>query len=91
MLGLGAGLLALPLLPLGCGKKELECKDNGLSFDELKTRKDMGYVDKATDPAKRCELCKLYTPAAPDTCGGCQVVKGPIHPNGFCNVWAAKA
>ena len=31
-----------------------------------------------------------YTPAAEGECGGCTVVKGPIHPQGYCTSWAEK-
>lgn len=89
---LGASLfLAVPVLALGCSKKELQCSDEaGLSAPDAATRKSLMYVDRASDPAKRCEQCMLYKPAAPDACGGCSVVKGPIHPAGSCSAWAKK-
>jgi len=86
----GGAILALPVLS-GCGKKELVCSDTaGLSMDDTNARRTLGYTDRATDPQKACEKCQLYKPAAPDTCGGCGVVKGPIHPAGTCNAFAAK-
>jgi High potential iron-sulfur protein len=78
-----------------CGKKSEpdSCSDVSALSDADKTgRTALQYVDKSTDAAKRCEVCSLYQPA-PDAaqCGGCQVVKGPIHPKGYCNAFAAKA
>jgi hypothetical protein len=42
------------------------------------------------DATKRCSGCLHYLPAAPNKCGGCKVVKGPINPDGNCNLYAAK-
>lgn len=43
-------------------------------------------------PDKICANCQLYVPAeSPDQCGGCQLIKGPIHPNGYCTSWVQKA
>jgi hypothetical protein len=84
-------VLALPVLGLACSKKELQCSDTaGLSADEAATRKTLAYVDRASDPAKPCDKCMLYKPAAPEACGGCSVVKGPVHPAGSCSAWAKK-
>lgn len=76
---------------LGCSKKELTCVDTtGLTPDEITARTTLGYVDKTPEPAKLCSNCIQYVPAAPDKCGGCKVLKGPVHPSGYCKVWAAK-
>ncbi len=84
-----AGLL--PAWLLGCGKKELSCTDTaGLSAAEIGMRTTLAYVDKSPEPAKLCEGCALYVPAAPDACGTCKVLKGPVHPKGYCKSWAAK-
>ena len=40
---------------------------------------------------KDCANCVQYVEAAPNTCGGCKLVKGPINPKGYCLSWAAKA
>lgn len=84
-----AGLL--PAWLLGCGKKELSCTDTaGLAAADLTMRTTLGYVDASPEGAKSCANCMLYKPAAADACGGCQVVKGPINPKGYCKSWAAK-
>ncbi len=76
---------------IGCGKKELTCTDtSGLSADEAAARKTLEYTDKAPDPSKLCSNCLQFTPGAPNACGGCKVLKGPVHPSGWCKVWAAK-
>lgn len=84
----GAGFLA------ACGKGggALVCTDTAsLKPEDLATRNSLNYVDASPDPAKLCSNCTLYMPGAKDACGGCQVVKGPIHPNGYCISWAKKA
>ena len=80
VLKLGAiALVAIPALAVA-GKNE------GL-------RKSMGYVDKAADPAKRCDLCAQWVPG-PDAkaLGGCKIFAGDteIAPGGSCTAWAKK-
>jgi len=80
---------------MGCkgGGGALSCTDEtGLSAADKSTRTANGYIDATTDAAKRCDGCALYTVAAAEgTCGGCTVVKGPINPAGYCNLWVAKS
>jgi hypothetical protein len=76
---------------LAC-KKELACTDTaGLSADEATTRKTLEYVDKAPVASKECANCQLFKPAAPDSCGACTVIKGPINPKGYCKSWVQKS
>lgn len=75
-----------------CSKAPGSCNDtSGLTPDERKTRLTLGYTDKSSDKNKTCENCQQYV-AAPsaDQCGGCKVMKGPIHPQGYCVVFVAK-
>jgi len=83
---LSAGILGSSL---GCGKKELTCTDtSGLSADEAAARKTLDYADKTPDPAKNCANCLQFVKGEPDKCGSCKVLKGPVHPAGYCKVWA---
>lgn len=95
---------ALGLLPLlgvavagtlaACGKKTEpdSCSDvNGLSDAEKSARSALQYADRSPQANKRCEICALYQPASEASqCGGCQIVKGPIHPKGYCTAFVAK-
>ena len=85
---------ALPLLSVACGKKTEpdSCTDvSALGEPEKMARSALQYVDKSPFADKRCDLCTLYqAPSDPASCGGCQVVKGPIHPKGHCTAFAAK-
>ena len=86
---LGVGLSAGSLL-IGCTSKSLSCTDTaGLSPADAQARTAMAYVDASPDSAKNCANCALYTPGGEGACGSCSVVKGPINPAGYCNVWAA--
>ncbi|CAN5249279.1 hypothetical protein BH09MYX1_BH09MYX1_12640 [soil metagenome] len=78
----------------GCksGPKELSCADTtGLTPDEITMRTNLAYVDKATDTSKECVKCNFFKPAAPDACGACTLIKGPINPAGYCNSFVVKA
>jgi hypothetical protein len=68
------------------------CTDtSGLTEAEVTMRTQLQYVDESPDPAKVCSGCALFVaPAAGGQCGTCQVVKGPIHPDGYCTSWAQK-
>lgn len=88
-LALGAMTL-IPAAALACGKR-LDCSDvAGLTPDEQEARRSNGYVDKSPDPGKRCDNCGQYVAAAPDQCGGCKVLKGGVHPQGYCKLWVTK-
>lgn len=66
------------------------CADvSGLTDTELQMRNEtLKYVAKTPDPAKRCDNCKFWTPAAEGAaCGGCELIKGPINPEGYCTSW----
>ena len=65
---------------------------NGLEPAAVQTRNSLAYVDASPHgAAKNCTNCQFYE-AAPSAgqCGGCTIVPGPIHPEGYCNSWAAK-
>lgn len=85
--------LAAPLLS-ACGgkKKALSCSDtSSLTTAELQTRTQLRYVDATPDAMKNCGNCQFYQAgASPEQCGACTLVKGPIHPRGYCISWAAK-
>jgi hypothetical protein len=81
------------LTALACEKKEPDsCTSTlGLTQDEIKTRTSLGYHDRSADPKKHCIDCQQFTaPPSVDQCGGCKVLKGPVHPRGSCNVFTPK-
>jgi high potential iron-sulfur protein len=89
--GLAFGAAASSALFSAACKKELSCTDtSGLSPMDVQMRTSLGYVDKSPQPEKLCSNCLHYKPAAENQCGGCAILKGPVHPKGYCNSWAAK-
>ena len=90
-----AGTLCLGLI--GCETAEatkptetLSCNDTtGLTPEQIKGRENLQYVDVTPVPSKRCDNCNLWVAApAEGKCGGCKIMKGPIHPGGYCTAWA---
>src|SRR5450755_2536517 len=70
----------------------LSCADTtGLSPEDLQVRTALAYAEASQDPTKLCIKCQQFLPApAPDTCGACKVVKGPINPAGSCKSYVAR-
>ena len=57
----------------------------------VQMRQTLGYVSETPDEDKRCDNCQFWqVPEGTAPCGGCQLIKGPIHPAGYCNSWAAR-
>ena len=76
---------------VACGGKHVTCTDTtGLTPEEQNQRTTLAYADQAVDPAKKCDNCSLFKPVAPDQCGSCTALKGPINAQGCCNAWVAK-
>jgi hypothetical protein len=87
---LGAAAVA-PAALAGCGGGELTCQQTaGLSADQIQLRQQQHYVDRSPHQDRKCDGCRFYQrPERDGTCGGCQVVAGPIHPDGYCDLFAA--
>ncbi len=70
--------------------KAAGCNDlAGLTPEEVELRQGYEYVELAGDPTEACKLCAFWEPAPEgQTCGGCTLFAGPVHPDGSCNSWA---
>jgi hypothetical protein len=81
-----------PILLNACTKPELHCEDvTGLSEADAQLRASLEYRDVSPYGEKKiCSNCAFYKAAKKNECGQCTLVKGPIHPLGHCNSWAAK-
>ena len=68
------------------------CNDlTGLTDVEITVRKTFEYVGSTPIPEQRCDNCQFWTvPEAGATCGGCQIMKGPFNPKGYCKQWTVK-
>ena len=91
---LGAATVA-PQLLAACGSESsggLSCTDTtGLSAAEISTRESQAYADSSADPNKKCVDCTFYTAGQAGACGTCSVIRGPIHPDGTCNLFARRS
>ena len=67
------------------------CDDlSGLTEQEIAMREQLQYVAQSDKEDQVCTNCRFWQPAEQaGTCGGCQLIKGPIHPNGWCASWVA--
>ena len=94
---LAGGSLAVSggLLVLGCKRAPptpSSCKDTkGLTGEERAVRTTLAYVDRTPQVEKACNACQHWVPPAEEgACGGCKLLKGPIHPDGSCKAFAVK-
>lgn len=77
----------------GAGEGEsMACAEDGqVSIADAATRRALAYVDVSPREDQRCANCRFFKPPAGGaSCGGCEIVSGPIAPNGYCNAWAAE-
>lgn len=96
---LGVTSLSLPAILESCGGNSNKtnpstdpCTDtSGLTADQLQTRKTFQYMGKSPHDDKYCSICNFFIkPKGNAHCGTCQVVKGPINPEGYCNSFMKK-
>jgi hypothetical protein len=67
------------------------CPEQPLSDQDRSVRAALKYVDSSPNPQRNCENCKVYKlPPAGASCGGCQIIPGQIHPQGYCVSWIAR-
>ncbi len=73
------------------GGGELSCMDtSGLTESEVQMREQLQYTDDSMTDGQYCNNCQFWQPAATaGECGGCQILKGPVHPEGWCTSWVA--
>ncbi len=68
------------------------CSGDNLTEAEKTSRDQFEYVAETPYPEKRCDKCTLWIePEEEEFCGGCQIIKGPINPKGYCNQWIKSA
>lgn len=92
LVGMPTATLALTVLH-GCKEgKQVTCTNvDTLGDADKKARTSSQYIESSKIAAKNCDNCAHYVGApAADQCGTCKVVKGPINPKGYCNLWVEK-
>jgi len=92
---ISAGSALLPLL-WACGRADetsagVYCEDTStLNTSEKSLRTSMQYVDRSPhgEDNKSCSTCQFFSAPENGGCGRCDPVKGPINPDGYCNIWS---
>lgn len=89
LLGVSGSVL---LMLEACKDVPVSCTDvSDLSAADVDLRKTLEYVDRTPVSAKACDSCAQWiAPPSRDTCGGCKVMKGPVHPQGYCKIFTPK-
>jgi hypothetical protein len=85
---LSGALLSASTLAAACKRRSETCPPSQLSADEAKVREALHYTDRSPDPQKLCNGCQQYVPNSDADCGGCKLMKGLIHPAGYCSAFA---
>jgi hypothetical protein len=88
----GVGASALGAIA-ACGRhKAFTCLDTtGLSVEQILPRNTLQYTEPSPNPDKTCSGCAQFVPGpTEDQCGACKVLKGPVHPGGYCKSFVAK-
>jgi hypothetical protein len=88
-----AALGAFALVGAACSKQpaSLTCTDTtGLSPADVTVRTTLVYLDTSLEPGRTCSNCQQFIPGAPNACGTCKILKGPINPKGSCKSYVAK-
>lgn len=99
-LGLAGVAGASGSLLVACGggsdsSQQAVCTDlSALSAQEKEQRKKMvkslQYVKESPQEGEYCSNCSQYVKSEfGDSCGGCTLFPGPVHPDGYCNSWVA--
>jgi len=66
-----------------------KCQESAdLPILDITARQAVNYVDESPQPDKDCANCRFFKqPATGTVCGGCDIVRGAIAPEGYCNAW----
>lgn len=80
----GAAVLA------GACKRRETCPPSQLGPEDVKLREALHYTDHSADPQKLCNGCQQYLPNTDADCGTCKLMKGFVHPAGYCAAFSAK-
>lgn len=83
-------LFLVLLATASCKAKPFACDDvSQLAAADVKNRSDFAYTDHAPESSKTCASCLQFV-AAKEGCGSCNLLKGPVHPGGWCKAFSAK-
>ena len=65
-----------------------QCDYSDLSATDLSFRESLEYVEQSPHgAAKDCRNCASWVPPQGTYCGGCSIMRGQVHPLGYCTSW----
>ena len=88
-------LVAAPGLLAACGGEDegdtqrVAACDENVSVVDSAMRKALSYQTPSPHADKICANCRFYKVTEGSTCGGCEIVSGPIAPQAYCSSWVA--
>jgi hypothetical protein len=70
----------------------IACSESAdLSRMVVAARNAVAYVDESPYADKLCSNCRFFKePDGNAGCGTCEIIGGPIAPDGYCNAWVAE-
>lgn len=88
-------VMAAPVAVIGGGAaRAAACYDPAaLPLSQKNRRRSLGYVESATDPARRCQGCAFFTATATATatgCGTCGLLNGTVTAGSSCGSFAPR-
>jgi hypothetical protein len=88
---LGLAAVSAPLAALGTSSAwAATCYDPAsLPLSQKNRRRSLGYLEIATDPARRCQGCAFFT-AAEEGCGKCQMLNATVNAGASCSSFAPR-
>lgn len=67
---------------------EGKCDYSSLKSSDEALRESFEYVEMSPfGSEKNCLNCSYYVQPQVRSCGGCTIVRGEVHPKGWCNEW----
>lgn len=65
-----------------------KCDFTALSQSDIALRESLEYAETSPfGPAKNCLNCSYYLAPTENACGGCTLLRGAVHPLGYCTSW----
>jgi len=64
------------------------CDYSDLSAKDITLRESLEYAELSPfGPAKDCTNCSYYMAPKSGFCGECTIIRGAVHPKGYCTSW----
>lgn len=93
LLGMAIGFSGAMVLGLaGCQRRSAApvCgAPDQLNDEQMSLRTSLRYTESAPGP-ETCSACAFFKAQENGACGNCELLKGPVNPQGHCVSWSRK-